>query len=59
MVIEQFLPFFLCWSRYCVSEYQLDLLTDNTTMNINISSVFGDLTFDQRILQNNIHVFFF
>ena len=33
-------------------------LTDNTTMNINISSVFVDLTFDQQILQNNIHVFF-
>lgn len=35
------------------------ILTDNTTMNISISLVFGDLTFDQRILQNNIHVFFF
>ena len=34
------------------------ILTDNTTMNINISSFFGDLTFDQRILQNNIDVFF-
>ena len=34
------------------------ILTDNTTMNINISSLTGDLTFDQRILQNNIHVFF-
>ena len=33
-------------------------LTDNTTMNINISSVFVDLTFYQQILQNNIHVFF-
>ena len=33
-------------------------LTDNTTMNINISSVFVDLTFDQQILQNNIHEFF-
>ena len=34
-------------------------LTDNTTMNIlSISLVFGDLTFDQQILQNNIHVFF-
>lgn len=35
------------------------ILTDNTTMNISISLVFGDLTFDQRILQNNVHVFFF
>lgn len=35
------------------------ILTDNTTMNISISLVFGDLTFDQRILQNNIQVFFF
>lgn len=34
------------------------ILTDNTTLNTNISSVFEDLTFDQRILQNNIHVFF-
>ena len=35
------------------------ILTDNTTMNISISLVFGDLPFDQRILQNNIHVCFF
>ena len=58
MVIEQFLPFFLCCSRIVSVSINLKL-TDNTTMNINISSVFGDLTFDQRILQNNIHVFFF
>ena len=36
------------------------ILTDNTTMNIlSISLVFGDLAFDQRILQNDIHVSFF
>ena len=36
------------------------IITVNTTMNIlSISLVFGDLTFDQRILQNNIHVSFF